>query len=573
MSLRKIYYILALQFVVLFSNTMNLFAAPDERTFLHTDRTVYIAGQTVFYKLYVLDATTRNLSNLSKVGYILFRDANSNHVLKIRVDINRGVSSGCIELPDTLCSGVYQAVAFTSVMRNKGEQHFGFKDIVVANRYDKELNFKLLNSEQTPGRKGDFRNPVPTIKTDRMQYGPREKVSISLGNLNSKANVSVSVYEEPRIVTANTSIVETLAGTPVENAGVTSKGYYQSENRGKIVRGRVLDATLKKGIPAAIVLLSSPDTLANLQYARTDSDGRFQLLLSDYYAGKDLFFTIKDVPVNQKWIIEMEDGFSLAAKWKPALMPNNSDAKEFIEKSGNIVYINNSYQVNNDRYKDSVLNRNVICPQVYNCPVNKVYPGDFVPLKDFPEITVELLPKVIVSHQNNQYSVRVINAAFSTPFQQAPAVFMDGVFVDDVNKIIGLGSDRIKKIEVLSCERIIGDVIFQGIISITTKSNEILKSIPASHSCRIKNDYVSCGKNFVSINPIALNKNIPYLTQLLYWNPMLEVSATGNADVELYTSDNTASFRIQVEGVLEDGTPISSGSSFQVINPLNSNDK
>jgi len=65
----------------------------------------------------------------------------------------------------------------------------------------------------------------------------------------------------------------------------------------------------------------------------------------------------------------------------------------------------------------------------------------------------------------------------------------------------------------------------------------------------------------------------PFLRQLLYWNPSLGLNATDDTNFEFYTSDNSAKFIIKVEGISEDGTPISASSAIQVENQINVTDK
>ena len=118
----------------------------SEIVYLQTDRTAYIAGESVFYKLYVLDGVTKKRSELSKVAYIVLRTTNSDEALKFRVNIQAGMADGSLALPDTLTSGVYQIVAFTSAMKNLGDDHFFHKVITIANRFDKALDFKMIQS-------------------------------------------------------------------------------------------------------------------------------------------------------------------------------------------------------------------------------------------------------------------------------------------------------------------------------------------------------------------------------------------------------------------------------------------
>jgi hypothetical protein len=566
---KRIFILLTTQFIVSGCWCFTVQASVSETVYLQTDRTSYIAGETIFYKFYALDAATKKCSDISKVGYILLRTANSNPVLKVRIKIDKGLASGSITIPDTITSGVYQVLAFTSVMKNPESQPFFHKEIVIANRFDKELNFKLINSNST-----DKSLPqLPIVTTDKAEYGLRQKVNLSIGKTNSKANVAVSVYEASNIVPDDKSIVETLNEQPDHSIASKGSSYYLPENKGKILRGRVIDEITHKSIGKAYVLLSCVDSVPNLEYATTDSTGMFQILLSDYYNGKELFLTVKDMPDDEHWKIVVEDEFSQSNKWNPALIPNNGSTNGFLIKSQNVVYINKSYQLNNEMFEPNVEN-NFIIPRMYYFPVKTVTMSDFVPLDDFPELVVELFPLIRVNKQKNNYHVRIIAIPSYLFSDTGPAIFLDGVYVDDVNKIIGLGSDKIKKIDAIYTERIFGDLIFQGVISLTSKTNEIVNTTPASYSLRLKNDNINRNKTFDPINPDTIqNKNTPFFKQLLYWNPNVELNSNDSTHLEFYTSDNAANFMIKVEGISEDGTPISTCSSIKVINQLNVTEK
>ena len=571
---KKILIILAVQLVALFCSSISAKTVSREVAYLQTDRTTYIAGESIFYKLYVLDAETKKRSEISKVGYILVRSANSQSSLKIRVKIDSGMASGSILLPDTLTSGVYQLVAFTSTMRNSGEQGFFYQELVIANRFDKELKFKLMNSNSTDSSIAKFRSIDPVIKTDKKVYGLREKVIVSLQNTASRSNVAVSVYEEPQIVSSTKTIVETMNGISIapENSRVLM--YHSPENKGKILRGKVIDVGTKKYVSESVVLLSCNDTVPNLQYAVTNADGGFQMLLSDYYDGKELFLTIKDVPAGKQLKIETEDEFAQNQPWNPSLIPGNIDFKEFIVNSQNIVYINKSYQLNNDVTDKTVSVTNPVCPVFYHCTGTTILPSDFVSLDDFPEIVVEILPQVLITRDKGKPRIKVYNSLIKMFNENSPAIFLDGVFVDDINKILELGSEQIKKIEVFEVEREFGDLPFSGVMSIQTKSNEIMNTTPALHSLRFKNDKVNAGGRLVAVLPDQIqDKNLPIFKQLLYWNPNLELNGNSTTNVEFYTSDLAANYIIKMDGVSDDGTPVSSTSSIRVDNQHNVTDK
>jgi len=572
--LKRILFVFLIQQVALTFCNVDAQTRGSEIIYLQTDRTVYIAGESIYYKLYVLDAVTKKCSGMSKVGYIVLRAVNSAPTLKIRVKIDGGMANGSISLPDTLTSGVFQLVAFTGFMRNQGEEHFFHKELTIANRFDKALDFKLIKMTPKDSSQFQLAQLEPKTKTDKVVYGMREKVHVSVGKTNSKSNVCVTVFEESAIPSTYKSIVDVLKDSAVLQNRTQVLNYHSPETKAKLLRGTVIDSKTQRTIKDAIVLLSCIDSVPNLQYAVTNSKGLFQMLLSDYYNGKELFLTIKNAPENQKWQIKIEDEFALSKKWNPSLIAENENYKEFIVKSQNIVYINKSYQLNKEVNKKPTIEDHFICPEFYHCPVNTVFPSDFVALPNFLEIAVEILPQLRIIKEKGEYHAQMFNDFLREFDIHSPAFFLDGVYEDDINKIIELGSDQIKKIELIAAERAFGDLVFGGVISITSKSNEMINSKPSSYSLRLKNDKLNEGGNLVEVNPTTnQNQNIPFLKQLLYWNPNMELNGTDSTDFEFYTSDNLAKYSIKIEGISEDGTPISTGTSIQVTNQINITDK
>ncbi len=555
--------------LIAFDCNIHAQSAKSEKMYLHTDRSLYIAGENIFLKLYVLDAETGKASDNSKSAYVILKSTNSTAVIKARFDIKMGLGTGSFILPDTLQSGAYQFIAFTNFMKNNGEEMFFHKDIYIINRFDRTPDIK-----HNPGQISDYKQnnteEQNSLKTDKSIYKTREKIKLGINLPVKNANLSVSVYEEAPVNLPYISLNEYFKKTPDNTYTGNLTTYYASENKGKILRGTVVDSITNKTVKDAIVLLSCIDSVPNLNYAVTNSHGLFQLLLTDYYNGKELYLTIQNVPTGQKWYIKTEDEFSITKNDNSLQISASGNYKDFVEKSKNIVYINKSYEPNNylNSQHDSQNTSN--CPQFYNCQVITVIPAEYEPLNNFPEVVVELLQQVRLSKESGKYRAQMYNHTLGKFSQRNPAIFLDGVFVDDIQKLMDLGSEQIKKIDLIADERAFGDLIFGGMISVTSKTKAMINSKPASNSFRLMNDSPVGGKNYFTIDMDVIQKNyLPTFKQLLYWNPNLNLNDYEKT-IEFYASDNEGNYIIRVEGVTEDGKPISYSTKIQVSNRTNS---
>ncbi|WP_207532315.1 carboxypeptidase-like regulatory domain-containing protein [Desertivirga arenae] len=103
---------------------------PQEKIFLHTDRSSYVRGDTLWFKSYLFSESL-GYSPLSGLMYIELL-TNNSLVKRISVPVFLGVSWGQIILPDGLSEGTYVLRAYTNWMQNQAEESFFRKRIYIS---------------------------------------------------------------------------------------------------------------------------------------------------------------------------------------------------------------------------------------------------------------------------------------------------------------------------------------------------------------------------------------------------------------------------------------------------------
>ena len=103
-----------------------------EKAYLHLDKPVYAAGETVWLKAYVVEAGNHRPDTLSQVLYVDLLTPDQvlvrQQLLRITAD---GTTIGNVLLPDTLAQGRYTVRAYTNWMRNTGPDSFFSQQITV----------------------------------------------------------------------------------------------------------------------------------------------------------------------------------------------------------------------------------------------------------------------------------------------------------------------------------------------------------------------------------------------------------------------------------------------------------
>ncbi len=98
---------------------------PREKVFLHLDNNAYYEGDSLFYKAYVVRASSLKPTDISGVLYVELLNAAGQMMERQLVKIDSlGGGSGCIKFDTYMHSGYYEVRAYTRAMLNWGEEAY-----------------------------------------------------------------------------------------------------------------------------------------------------------------------------------------------------------------------------------------------------------------------------------------------------------------------------------------------------------------------------------------------------------------------------------------------------------------
>lgn len=227
---------------------------PQEAIHITTDQGVYLAGDTIWMRPFVVDAATHRQADASRYVYVEFSTPTGELVKRVKLLKHDGRFTGYIPLPLELPEGTYTLSAYTTFMRNLGPEYFFRKGVKVLSPYALREGFdikSLVNNRMTVERKSTV-NPM-TIKAgeeERIIKKGEPTIEFQLSKNERKAGtilVSNGNYSRYiKLPSADTTISVTLhpeggyliPGTPCK-VGVKAIG---TDGLGRDIAGEVVDS-------------------------------------------------------------------------------------------------------------------------------------------------------------------------------------------------------------------------------------------------------------------------------------------------------------------------------------------
>ena len=115
-----------------FLQQMALF--PQEKIHVHTDRQMYIPGERIWFKVYVVDAFLHLSPTYSQYAYIELINSSDSLIHRVMVTLDENkLLHGYIFLSELIPEGDYTLRAYTRYIENQGDDYFFKKNIHIGN--------------------------------------------------------------------------------------------------------------------------------------------------------------------------------------------------------------------------------------------------------------------------------------------------------------------------------------------------------------------------------------------------------------------------------------------------------
>jgi hypothetical protein len=105
----------------------------QEKLFVHTDKTFYLAGETIWFKIYSVDESFHRPLPVSSIAYIELISKEDKPVMQVKVRMKGGTGNGFLSLPGSIPSGNYLFRAYTAWMKNFPPDYYYHQTLTVVN--------------------------------------------------------------------------------------------------------------------------------------------------------------------------------------------------------------------------------------------------------------------------------------------------------------------------------------------------------------------------------------------------------------------------------------------------------
>lgn len=594
----------------------------QEYLLLDTDRDIYIAGEDLFLFLQ-LRAESGSGKTPSRFAYVLLRGKHGN-VENLSVQLDGPEGGGRIYLPDTLSSGYYQLVALTSWMRNLGEQSYAYRDILIVNRFDQDLEkLFMARPEQTdqqvqyglpvqpdqpdqpdqPGQPGlpdhreghqedhredHGREHATALVSINDHYSRRELVELDVSSADAADPLVAmqivvarreALHRQETKMNGNTPQIggnhSQFGGIPAETGGgyadIAGSGTqapesfkFPKETTLQVISGRALHTWTREGLPGVRVLINTPDTLLTLLYCQTDAHGYFVFHLDAYYHDRELFLIADPATTNLPVTIEVHDKFELASPFTERSFTGILGKAEYISELQELVRINKVFEIPT-HFEILEEKMKGIPPLVYGEPASTFFPRLYQSLDNLREISREITGPWRIRTGRGRLSHNMVGVTTRNILPGEPVLFVDGIMTTDLAALLPLGSAMISRIEIHNKDWYYGEVNFPGIVAIYTNNRDYMDlDLSPEPNIHLNQAPRQGGQHYA---PEHTEKNgrqtepaKPDLRQTLYWNPQVR---PGEA-IRWYTGDVRGEYVVRIHGRTAAGRWVSAQKSFTV---------
>lgn len=530
----------------------------SERVYLSTDKAAYVAGDMVWGSVFCLDARTGLLSDFSGIAYVELHSS-EGLVQTGKAALTKGRGACNIKLQNTLPTGNYKLVAYTTVNRN--EDFFDCdKDAKIISIFNTLSTEKLEGGVEIVTDEDYLSTKTAPFKTSgklEIKPGTAEGGILPLSIANSgllPVSLSVSIYHKDAILPVQSTNVIDFASRVKSERTTSYTIRYTPEYEGEIIRAKVAGMAQSDiaSLKGKTVYISTPGEGSDMYSADLDAEGNVEFFTCNIYGEKDMVMEIEGLEPGVTCHMETISPFynpslttapmlRMAKCLDSSLRARNAGMKmEYETRTDTLLtYLpTGSTSLLNEEYKEYILD-------------------DYTRFPLMEEVITEYVNEMqIRNNGKGGKEIRILmdDVEGGSYFASGTTLMMvDGVPVLDQQKIIDYDPLLVKRINIFPNSYSIGSRSYSGIANFETYKRN-LPAISFADNVRIVSFK---GTSYpVEYSCLDLPEGTGDYRQTIYWNPLTDIPAEGEASLQCRIPSYSGEFEIVVEGFSTDGKPI-----------------
>lgn len=525
-----------------------------EQVTISTDRSIYAVGEDLFFDIQCFGNLFQR-KTISGIVYLELLASSGLPVCQLKLPLVSNAAEGHLHIPQGLTSGYYYLRAYTKWMCNQTSNEEELFEIKIINPVDGSI-LLAQNEAMTPPNPG-HRDASVKVITSEDTY-----------KTNSFVDVDLQLSTQDPSQKYNVSVVRKGAKQPTQpfihkSAEVESgEGVvHLPEAYGLVLTGRVFESDTQHSVDGAQVMLTLVDEIPYLCFCHTDDNGCFSFTLPNLYNIKDFYINalkddlLLDVRVDNDFCWRDIDRLN-----RPFML--SADEQNLVQE----ICLNAQI---NQRFMEAINNGSVSeSPEFiefFGDPDVVYVVDDYVDLKTVQDFIQEVVIEAIVK----DWTVLLSNNSqgFNTLRSLPYLVLLDHIPITDQEALLQANPRKIDRIELVKSAYLVGDKSYCGVISITSKGNDMAGIELPQNGMFFQYDMFTkmSGTFSDKIQASVNNAKVPDRRNCLYWNSSMTVG--DDTKIRFKTSDEVGEYQIIVQSVdLQTGAVVYQEKSFQVTN-------
>ena len=529
-------------------------AQGPECLFVHFDKSFYVSGETIWFKVYQLDHSNEVNSRVLHVDIV----SHQNELIsQQRLKIENGSSFGTVTLPVASEEGYYRFRAYTRYNLN-------FDPPII---FEANIPIYSLDKQDSQNTQYPTRSDTPpsgaagiSVVTRKAVYQPRDSISISFevnGNdsIGGQGSYSISIVQSDLVI-PKFDFYQQLKCPDLS----PKKGRLLPPERSLLVKGRLQHPETKQRAKARLVSLYMDKTA---QLIRTSSrDGQLIAAVPDFW-DTEIFQILNHDPYNPSvlQLVPEQEDVTTSPYYNDKLPRRTRRVVNYINqfrKRRKIIELFDLYHPSPPRNEPT---KTMVPDAVYKT-------SDYKQIYTFEAFINEAINNVRVRTIDGVQSVRLFNREMGDLFVDHSWYLVDGFLTYNEKAVLEIPYSDILEVRLYSKTSTLetffqGFMLRSGVMEIITRDVKYVRELMNSPNV-VEIEGFALPQDFTNGLHLSDKMTQPDLRGTLYWAPNVLTDANGKGQITIPLSDDTGKFSIVIMGTNNDHQAVTGYHTFEI---------